>query len=187
MAKPTLFITDIDGVLCDSRKRMNRIDYRAKKEGNMDKFIRSLRKYNKDVKGDKPIHKGIQLYHALMSVLKPDRRIFLTARDEDNFQPTIKWLREHVDKDIHDADLIMESMPQEVGGKYKPVYESGAEYKRAMIKQLMEDYNIIMVVDDETRNCEVFAEEGLEYLQFKDPDIDLEKHKEKLKSIPNDY
>lgn len=186
MSKPTLFITDIDGVLCDSRKRMNRINYRAKQDGNIKEYIQSLRKYNKDTEGDKPIHKGIQLYHALMSTLKPDRRIFLTARDEDNFGPAIKWLREHVDKNIEDNDLIMEPIPKEINGEYTRIYKSGSEYKRAMIKKLIKKYDILMIVDDETNNCKVFEEEGLEYLKFKDPDIDIEKYKEKLKNIKRD-
>ncbi len=130
MAKPTLMIIDIDGVLCDPRIRMKRIDYKSEKRHDYNKFIKSLREYNKDTYGDKPIRKGIQLYHALKSIFNPDRCVFLTARDEDNFHPTIEWLRKHVDDKIQEADLIMEPLPVLVGDEYNPVYKNSVEYKR---------------------------------------------------------
>ena len=166
---------------------MKRIDYKSEKRHDYNKFIKSLREYNKDTYGDKPIRKGIQLYHALKSIFNPDRCVFLTARDEDNFHPTIEWLRKHVDDKIQEADLIMEPLPVLVGDEYNPVYKNSVEYKRNIIKQLLSKYEVIMAVDDEDKNCKMFEEEHIPYLQFKDPNVDVDEYKEKLKNIPNNY
>lgn len=186
MAKPTLFICDIDGVLCDSRKRMkSKLDWKAEKNGDHNAFIESMFEYNKTTKGDKIIPKGVQLYWAIMTLFKPDRRIFLTGRNNDGRKLTLEWMREHVDGSLEDEDVIMESTPVKNNGKYwypgEPSRHHSIEYKRDWIIKLSKKYDIILSIDDEDRNCKMYEEEGVTYLQFKDPEIDMDILKDKMK------
>ena len=169
--KPTAIIFDLDGVLCDSSLRFNRIDLKAFRHKDKEKFVASLRHYCLDCEGDKIIPSGAGLLWALCDYHKPDKVLFITARGIANFDPTMKWLKENniFGADHYDNELIMN--PEDLDNFEFEDFDH-ASWKGKTAAKLAKQYEILIAVDDSEANVRSFVSRNIPTLKFIVPGLD---------------
>jgi predicted secreted acid phosphatase len=165
--KPKAVIFDIDGVICDSSKRFQRLDMDAWNKKNKKAFVQSLRNYNSDCAGDIPIITGISLlnYYAV------DHKIFfITARGSEGYAPTQNWLKAHFPKfEENESVLIMQ--PEDTNNfKFSTQFDH-AEYKKREAAKILEQYDVIFAIDDSDLNCRGYQSLNIPTLLFTIPNL----------------
>jgi phosphoglycolate phosphatase-like HAD superfamily hydrolase len=157
--KPTAVIFDIDGVLCDSTERHQKIRNDAAGRGDFQTFYKSLLDYSKSTDGDKLIEKGKKLFEDIKESFRPSKIFFITSRGEHGRQPTKKWLEKHGLYDDELTDLIMRpEIRKDKDGIYRSnqKWASDAAYKRDMASGVQSKYKVLLAIDDLKDNCDAF-------------------------------
>jgi FMN phosphatase YigB (HAD superfamily) len=166
--KQKAIIFDLDGVLVGSEKRFKRIDLDAHERKDKKAFVKSLEHYNADCRGDQVIDAGVDLLVALEHVYKPDRVFFLTARGSGGATATLNWLKS---ESLWAGNYQLITRPEDLENFEFSTQQDHAKYKKAVAKELMKDYDILVCVDDSELNCKAFEELGLLTLKFTAPNI----------------
>lgn len=164
MPKPTAIICDIDGVLCDSSERFQKINFQAKENGDHHAFIKSLVNYSSDTSTDKIIPLGECLLKALVRELKPDYTLFLTARGSGGRDGTIQWLNKHGMMVDPDRERLIMRSPQDEG-------VADHVYKSKALAKIMKKYNPLVAIDDKYLNIEIFKLCNIPTIHFKIPNL----------------
>jgi hypothetical protein len=174
----SLIICDIDGVVCDSSIRINRYtDYSALERGDYNAFRVSMRAYNTaSLEDDIPIQSGIDLLNSLRNFYNPDRVVFLTSRGNESRANTLNWLRDNVDFNLRDEDLIMR--PEYVESEPGVFWRDGEQkfchlaFKGSVARELLRGFNILMALDDHLPLCEMYQGLGIPAVCVKFPGVD---------------
>jgi len=160
----TCIIFDIDGTICNSKKRQkNFINFDAKNKGNVQEFLKSLDSYtNADHSSDVVIPIGVSLLKWAISEYNPDTIFFVTARLSSGRKATEKWLKDHnlfSDKFM----LVMKpSYKKNSIGNFliKELYKD-EKYKYDVTKKIQKKFEVKLAVDDKHTNCKVFENLGI--------------------------
>jgi hypothetical protein len=165
--KPKAIIFDLDGVLVDSSERFKRLDMDAFMKRNKKAFVKSVREYNSDCEGDKIIETGFNL----LNYYAQDHKVFfITARGSEGHAPTLKWLRQNFDRfDDCEAELIM--FPEDTNHFKFATQFDHAEYKKEQAKKILENYNVVMAIDDSIDNVRGFISLGIPTLHLTVPTL----------------
>jgi FMN phosphatase YigB (HAD superfamily) len=90
-----LWIFDIDGTLANNEERVSYLKGETK----------DWRSFFADQSKDKPYEAVLELLHVLL--IRGDRCIIITGRDEEHRQETHKWVTQHLGSTFDDNDLVM--------------------------------------------------------------------------------
>jgi len=178
MRKRSILLCDIDGVVCDSSRRLALYsDNAALERGDYNSFRASMHAYNTaplDI--DVPIREGVSLLHGLMESYCPDEVVFLTSRGEEGRVNTFAWLREFVYPDLVEESLLMRPAHEERSpGVF---WEEGEprfchiSHKRDKTLKLMETRRVLMALDDHLPICQMYQSIGVPALNVLFPDVD---------------
>lgn len=163
--KPTAIVCDIDGVLCDSDARYKTLNFEDYQNGNFRDFFNALKACNEaSTEDDIPIDLGIALLSGLDLKLKPDHVIYLTARNNMSRTQTENWLKSN--------DMLLskkESLVMKDNDFTSKKFRWDHTYKKQACKDLQQEYNILIAIDDKISNCEAFESLGIPYIHFKIP------------------
>lgn len=165
--KPKAVIFDIDGVICDSSKRFERLDMDAFNKRNKKAFVQSVRNYNSNCDGDIPILTGM----SILNYYAEDHKIFfITARGSEGYAPTENWLKNHFPKfDKNDSVLIMH--PEDTNNfSFKSQFDH-AEFKKREALKILEDYDVVFAIDDSDLNCRGYQSLDIPTLLFTIPKL----------------
>jgi len=175
--RPRAIIFDIDGVLCDSSKRIAKYaDIEALNRGDYNAWRASMARYNATTEEDEVIPSGLRLYRALQIGMFPARFFFVTSRGEDGREPTLIWLQDFINPAICSEDLIMRpAYVERSPGIYwlpgEPKFDH-VVYKRAVLTELRKKYNVILALDDYPDLASMYQEEGVPALHVQWPSVD---------------
>ena len=162
--KPQALICDIDGVVCDSSIRLKKyIDTKAVSEGDYTGY----KLYSQTTEGDVPIKSGIKLLRRYFYSFPRIHLIWVTSRQEQGRELTLKWLQTHVISEIKSSDLIMNGGKKNKKNKFSP-----PEYKRNILKKLQQDYEIVLAIEDNIKICEMYNSEGIPTIHLMIPEVD---------------
>ena len=163
--KQKAIIIDLDNVIVRSEKRFERINLDAYADKDKERYIQSILDYSKDCDGDEPIDCGIDLMQAIVNLYKPDKVFFITARGVANYIPTLQWLK---DENIWDnkCSLIMRDEKLDLDHFEFTSRDIDANYKKLQAIEIMQNYDILMAVDDSIQNCEAFVSLGIPTIHF---------------------
>lgn len=145
MTKPKAIVFDVDGVILQTDFILQEIHQLGLKgEGKWDYFYG---KCNCDEV--KPINSMVDLYKSVRYSSNALTCIVCTARNENSRKETLLKLAE--------CEILCDK-----------IYMRGAddkredtEVKRDLLKQIMEEYDIVAFIDDSLRNCEVAKDLGI--------------------------
>lgn len=142
--KRDVVIFDIDGVLADNYARMEA--YKANKLAGGEGWLGTV--WEDFDPNDDPPHAG---WVQLAKMLWRDGYyiILVTARQEVRREDTDTWMQAHgVEYDL----LIMWPGPDTIG-----YYE----YKREAAAELVQNFNVVLAVDDDPQHCRTYEELGV--------------------------
>ena len=168
--KKRALIFDLDGVLVDSSFRFKRLDLEAIKNKDTKAFVKSIHWYNSDCDGDSIIETGAQFLWSLCNYYHPEKVFFITARGQGGYEPTLRFLKERniFGPDHWQNELIMN--PEDLDN-FDFERLDHAAWKGSVAKELMNEYNILLAVDDGEQNCQEFFKLGIPVLKFMMPGL----------------
>lgn len=164
--KPQALICDIDGVVCDSSARLKKfIDVDALSKGDYSGF----RIYSKTTEGDLAIKSGITLLRRYFYSFPKVHLLWVTSRSEYGRKITLEWLRSNVISGIKSEDVIMNQSHTNSNETHR---FSPAEYKRNILKQLQENYDIVLAIEDNLEICKMYNSEEIPTIHLMIPFVD---------------
>lgn len=152
--KQKAIICDIDGVLLDTEHIFEQIE-KAGLSGSekWDYFNRHANDY--DVEIDPRVVE-------MLDVLSKDFQIiFMTARSEEIWKQTRAKIAQAIglySSSIFNFDLAMRGQNDK---------RTSAEVKADLLKKAQRFFDIVFAIDDDSENCEMFAQNGILTLQVK--------------------
>jgi len=178
MRKRSVLLCDIDGVVCDSSKRLALYsDEAALERGDYNAFRASMHAYNTaPLDMDVPIREGVELLHMLVESYRPDDVMFLTSRGEEGRGNTFSWLKEFVWRGLGEEDLLMR--PAHVERSPGIFWEEGEprfchiSHKRGKTLNLLETRRVLIALDDYLPVCQMYQSIGVPALNVLFPDVD---------------
>ena len=158
--KPTCIICDLDGVVVDSSCRLKKlIDFAAWDRGDFNAYYKSYIGYGLTVEGDVALEEGIKELKSIVDLYNPEEIFFLTARGDVGRPLTLNWIREHIFAGFSSSHLIMNRHLAQLD----PAWEfkegdhfSQVDYKEYEIKKFMENYEVLLVLDDHPSIIEMY-------------------------------
>lgn len=181
MQRKRVIVSDIDGVLADSSARLREHLSQQRRMVDHNTWLKSWWPYNTSPKilEDIPIHRGIELFHALMVGFRADEFRFITARGSEGIDLTRRWLIEHViGEDFPEEWLIMQPQLEEIAPgivwrpgmpKYDPV-----DQKRVQISSLMSEHDVLVAIDDRPDICQAYWHLGVHAMLVRFPEHDCQ-------------
>ena len=160
----TCIIFDIDGTICDSKKRQKKfIDFDAKNKGDIQEFLKSLDAYtNSDHSHDAVIPIGAELLKWAVNGYNPDKIFFVTARLSDSRLDTEKWLKDH---NLFNDKCMVIMKPSykknSIGNFLIKVLYKDEKYKYDVVQKIQKKFDVELAVDDKHANCKVFESFGI--------------------------
>lgn len=146
--KQKAIICDIDGVLLDTAHIFERIE-NAGLQGSdkWDFFNRHANDFDVEI--------DFRIVETLEALSRNYKIIFLTSRSGEIYKQTRAKIATAIGlyaQTVFDYILIMR--------KYRDL-RSSAEVKAEWLKELQQEFDIILAIDDESENCEMFAENNI--------------------------
>ncbi len=175
MYKPRILLFDLDGVLIDCSERAKRhVDIEALESGDYNRYVASFNDFSQTVDGDCVILEGVELYQILLKGVDAKLVGFLTARCESSTRMTQEFLQPYLGDIEQRWWFRKQRIPDELGLFWREGDSlfSPAEYKREMIRQIQQEYEIVLAIDDHPDICRMYQEEGIPNLQFRVPNRD---------------
>lgn len=149
--KMNAIIVDLDGTLIDNAHKY----YECISHKNEFDF----RKFMENTIDDKPCEGILEIVNSLW--YSPKAVIFLTARHEDYRDVTIKWLNTHIQHEkISHYNLYMRNEDENV---------PDSDSKRKNLFKILEDYNVLLAIDDRQENIEMFRSLGIKTMWVQEP------------------
>lgn len=155
--KKKAYIFDIDGTVADSEMRHLFTENIAR--GDWSWFVERIPYFN-------IIQSNVDILHALK---KKYTIIFVTVRSDTDREVTVKWLERY---NLYDGELYMRP------DKSKRLKDH--EEKEIHLKKLLETYDIVGAMDDNSECLQMFRRYGIPTLHFakgsENNDCDTNKH-----------
>jgi len=147
-----IIIVDIDGTISDTAHRNKYLEGKDK----------DWKSFFENMKDDKPLDSFFEMIQGVINnaVINENCEVaFVTGRPENYRTATNQWLLSH---EIGFPNMHLIMRPE---GNFDPSYE----FKQSVLKDQLKDYKIVLAIDDNHKDCEMYRRNRIAVLQVLPP------------------